>query len=57
MRPNMRAVVEQIFQEGVLTGLNRAFKYNENPTLAELEAAINNELWNAWYSWMIDDEN
>lgn len=55
MRPNMRVVLEQIFEEGVGFGLNRAFKHTDQPTREDLETNLVVEIWNAWDRWMVDE--
>jgi hypothetical protein len=56
MKPNMRLVLEQIFEEGIGFGLNRAFKHYENPSRQHIEDSLMIEIWNAWDRWMIDDD-
>ena len=55
MQPNMRVVLEQIFEEGIGFGLNRAFKHTDQPTREDLETNLVIEIWNAWDRWMVDE--
>ena len=55
MQPNMRVVLEQIFEEGIDFGLNRAFKHTDQPTREDLETNLVIEIWNAWDRWMVDE--
>ena len=57
MQPNMRVVLDSIFEEGIGFGLNRAFKHTDTPSREDIAYAVYNELWNAWDKWMTEDNN
>ena len=57
MKPNMKVVLDAIFEECIGFGLHRAFKHTDTPSREDISFVVYNELWNAWDRWMVEQNN
>jgi hypothetical protein len=57
MRPKIRVILEDVFDEGILHGIRRAYKHTSDPNHNALHAAIKNALMEALYDKFTFDED
>jgi hypothetical protein len=51
LKPKTLPVLEQCVECGVELGFRRAFKHNDNPTEAQIKAAVTSALMDEFYEW------
>jgi hypothetical protein len=58
MKPKVYPVLEMAVDDGVVYGLNRAYKYTDNPSREEIIAQITNSVMNSICEWfdMTDED-
>ncbi len=58
MKPKVYPVLEMAVEDGVVYGVNRAFKYNDNPTREEIVAQVTDSVMNSLCEWFeLSDED
>jgi hypothetical protein len=58
MKPKVYPVLEMAVDDGVVYGLNRAYKYTDNPSREEIIAQITNSVMNSICEWFeLSDED
>lgn len=56
MKPNAMKVLELCIERGVAFGVNRAFKHDDEPPIAEIEKHVTHEIMNAVYEFFDIEE-
>jgi hypothetical protein len=51
MKPKVYPVLEMAVEDGVVYGLNRAYKYTDDPSREEIIAQITNSVMNSICEW------
>jgi hypothetical protein len=58
MKPKTYPVLEMAVEDGVSYGVNRAYKYNDDPTREEIMAAVTDAVMNSICEWFdLSDED
>lgn len=56
MKPNAMKVLELCIERGVAFGVNRAYKHDDEPSIAEIEKQVTHEIINAVYEFFDIEE-
>lgn len=51
MKPKVYPVLEMAVDDGVVYGLNRAYKYTDNPSREEIVAQVTDSVMNSLCEW------
>ncbi len=57
MKPKVYPVLEMAVEDGVVYGINRAFKYSDNPTREEIMAQVTDSVMNSICEWFDMNDN
>jgi hypothetical protein len=57
LKPNTYKVLQMAVEEGVVLGLNRAYKYEDNPTEDHIQNQVVESVLNALLEWFDVHQN